>query len=241
MALGQKRMLNSRVWQNTGFCVLSDKAKLLYLGLITVADDDGRLRANSLLLKSQIFPLEEKITQEEIRKWVNEVKKTGLIDFYRVKNDFFIQHPNWHKYQSIRKDLYKQSNLPLNPLRPSNGRVTASLPSIGKVSINKESKDLALLYLKNIPEKDLDEWYQRFDCSKKALVSKGEQLFNYCKMHGKFYKDYKAMMLNALKKDFSERTQPPQARSKIVEKDGKFFAVMVDDVKNLSEKMKIKD
>lgn len=240
MALGQRRMLNTAVWQNTGFCQLSDKAKLLFIGLITVSDDDGRLKANSLLLRSQIFPLEDTITQPEIIKWLKEIKKTGLIDLYSVGKEYFIQHPNWHKYQSIRKDLYKPSNLPLNPLRKSNEGVTKSHPNSIQSKLSKESKILAAKYLRAIPEKDLEEWYKRFDVSKKQLISKGEQLYNYCKMHDKYYSDYKALMLNALKGDFDER-KDTAPKTKVVLKDGKAYAVMADEVKKVGESMRIKD
>lgn len=209
MALGQRRMLYTNVWQNSDFKKLSDKAKLLYIGLITVADDDGRLRANSLLLRSQIFPYDDQIKQEEIRKWLGEIQRGKLIDFYRVKTEYFIQHPHWHKYQSIRKDLYKPSDIPTNPLRKSNDAVTKSHHKLSKDKLSKDKEEeLATLYLGNIPEKDLDEFYQRFDCSKKAIISKGEVLLNYCKMHEKWYRNYKSFLLNALKGDFPERKEP---------------------------------
>ena len=60
-------------------------------------------------------------------------------------------------------------------------------------------------YLKKIPEEDLKEFYKRFDASEKAIRSKGEDLHNWCKINGKVKKDYKAFLLNALKKDFPER------------------------------------
>ena len=53
-----RRMIRTSLWQNEQFAKLSDKAKLLYIGTITIADDDGRLKGNSLILKGQIFPLD---------------------------------------------------------------------------------------------------------------------------------------------------------------------------------------
>lgn len=211
MALGQRRMLYTNLWQNMAFSELSDKAKLLYIGLITVADDDGRLRANSLLLRSQVFPYDEKITQQDIRKWLNEVKKGGLIDFYSIEGAYFIQHPNWHKYQSIRKELYKSSNIPPNPTQKKPIDDTKKPHKLSKVKLSKErEEENAKSYLLNLPELDLEQFYNRFDCSKKQIISKGEQLFNYCLMHERWYKNYKAFLLNAIKGDFPERKEPPR-------------------------------
>ena len=40
----------------------------------------------------------------------------------------------------------------------------------------------------------------------KDLKSKAESLFLYCKSKGRTYKDYRAFLLNALKKDFKEKS-----------------------------------
>lgn len=244
MALGQRRMINTSIWQNTGFAMLHDKAKLLYMGTITFADDDGRLRANSLLLKSQVFPFDEEITQLHVRKWLNIIAKTDLIEVYKVGNEYFIQHPHWEKYQSIRKDLYKPSNLPQNPSRKSNEAVTKSHPNISKDNISKEREaHHSMEYLKNLPTQDLFEFYKRFDCSKKALISKGEDLYNYCKAKGKRYSDYRAMLLNALKKDFQERRHDDKIRnSKLMEVDGVMKIVPFElqkGIEELHKKMKV--
>jgi len=237
-------MLNSSVWQNPEFAKLSDRAKLLYIGMITVADDDGRLRANSLLLRSQIFPFDEKITQMDVRKLINEVVRSKLIEFYNENSEYFVQHPNWQKHQYIRKDLYKPSKIPKNPLRKRNASVTGSLPSIDKSSIDKSSGEKlhhSLEYLKNIPVDDLFEWYKRFDCSKKALISKGEDLYNYCESKGKRYKNYKSFMLTAIKKDFDERKESdPRRNLKLVDDNGVMRMIpkeMQVDIKKLADKM----
>lgn len=248
-------MVYTNLWQNADFFKLSDRAKLLYIGLITVADDDGRFKANSLLLRSQIFPLDEKITQLDVRKWLNEVVRAGLVEVYRENSEYFGQHPNWHKYQSIRKDLYKQSKLPPNSSRKRHGSGSVSKDKLSKDKIREEA---SVEFLKSIPAIILDEWYFRFDCSKKALVSKGEELYNYVKSHGKerTYKDFKLMMLNALKKDFPERKEPP--RRYVRREDGTMCLVVdgpkietpeegsanpdvANEVKSLVDKMTIKN
>lgn len=213
MALGQRRMVYTNLWQNAEFSTLPDKAKLLYIGLITVADDDGRLRANSLLLRSQIFPLDETITQEDVRKWLNLIVRANLIEVYRENNEYFVQHPKWDKHQQIRKDLYKSSKLPPNPLRLRNEAVTKKYPKLSKVKLSKDKRESASLeYFKKLPQEDIDYFLKRFQISEKLLKSKAEDLLLYCNSHGRQYRNYRAFMLNSLKKDFQERkpVDPPK-------------------------------
>jgi len=84
----------------------------------------------------------------------------------------------------------------------------------------EEKKEKALSYLKEIPENDLEEMYNRFDCDKGAIKSKAESLMFYCQSKGRTYKNYHALLLNALKKDFPERKGEVKSR-KVVMIDGK--------------------
>jgi hypothetical protein len=138
MEKGQKRMLHIKIWQNEGFATMSAEARLIYIGLIILADDDGKLKGNSTLLRSQIFPFDEKMSLEKFKFLLKEVKKSKLIDIYCVNNEYFICHPNWNRYQYIRKDLYKPSIYPDNPLQSRNVSVTETLPKKRKEKERKE-------------------------------------------------------------------------------------------------------
>ena len=122
MANNQRRMIYAKIWTSEQFGKLSDKAKLLFVGSITLADDDGRLRGNPAYLRGQVFPYDESISVMEVLQFRNEVQKSGLIELYSVDECEYIQHPKWKEYQIIRKDLYKESSLPIR-----NGSVTKPL------------------------------------------------------------------------------------------------------------------
>lgn len=116
MANTQRRMLYTKLWTSEQFGQLTDKAKLLYIGSITLADDDGRLLGNPAYLRGQIFPYDEKLSVTETLQLRNEVEKSGLFSVYEAQNGSkkqeIITHPNWEEYQKIRKDLYKKSQYP---------------------------------------------------------------------------------------------------------------------------------
>lgn len=69
----------------------------------------------------------------------------------------------------------------------------------------KERPHASIAYLKEIPIEDIKEFTHRFEISEKGVRSKAEDLLLYCERKGKVYKNYKAFLLNAVKKDCKER------------------------------------
>jgi hypothetical protein len=67
-----------------------------------------------------------------------------------------------------------------------------------------------LSYLINIPEDDISEFTKFFECSPKDVRIKAEGLHDYCKSKGKTYKDYKALLRGALRRDFGVREVRPK-------------------------------
>lgn len=205
--MAQRRMIHEKMLENAEFGVLSPNAKLLYIFSIVLADDEGRLKANAISLRGRIFAFNPDIKDGDVRKYLNEIVKKRLVTWYKVENDFYIQHPNWYKYQILRSDRKKESTLP-----PPNDNQMTTKGDVSKRSKRSKRSNItaSLSYLKKIPDNDLDEFYNRFDCSRKAIISKAEDLVLWCDTNGKEKKNYKTFLLNALKKDFPERQEPPR-------------------------------
>jgi hypothetical protein len=140
MAQTQRRMIYSKIWSSAQFGKLSDKAKLLFIGSITLADDDGLLIGTPSYLRGQIFPFDEKISVSEALQFRNEIKNNGLFIVYSIDGIDYIEHPNWSIYQKIRKDLYKKSSLPYRNETVTKPLRKCSL-SKDKISKDKISKD----------------------------------------------------------------------------------------------------
>jgi hypothetical protein len=134
MAQNQRRMIYAKIWTSEQFSKLSDRAKLLYIGTLTLADDDGRLIANPAYLRGQIFTYDD-ISIGDVLNIRKEVEETKLIDVYKIEDKEYIEHPNWLKYQVIRGDLYHSSSLPNR-----NGTVTDTIQK-RDTSKDKISKD----------------------------------------------------------------------------------------------------
>lgn len=71
--------------------------------------------------------------------------------------------------------------------------------------INKEKVSASINYLKNIPKEDLKEFSDAYLVDFSGIIKKAQDLVNYCEMHGKRYKNYKALLRNAISKDFKVR------------------------------------
>lgn len=127
-------MIYTKIWTSEQFGKLSDRAKILYIGMITLSDDDGRLKGNPAYLRAQVFTYED-LALTEVVKLKEEIEKSKLIICYSIEGSDYIEHPNWTDYQVIRRDLYVPSSLPSR-----NGPVTKPLRK-SATSKDKISKD----------------------------------------------------------------------------------------------------
>lgn len=65
----------------------------------------------------------------------------------------------------------------------------------------KEKKETSLSFLKALPTDVTQDLSEKYHISPKGIQSKATDLLLYCKQKGKVYKDYKAFLENALRKD----------------------------------------
>ena len=157
-----RRMIASEIWRNEKFGYLSLPAKLLFIGMFSTADDDGRLKALPKYLKACIMPYEE-ITTEQVEKCRQECIDNGLVKLYKNGTSEYLYCYGWLEHQRVRKDLYKPSRLPppprnetekpkagtesaepvTEPLQERNGNVTKPYPSIVKYSIVKNKEKVS--------------------------------------------------------------------------------------------------
>jgi len=88
---------------------VSRDARLTFLELWTLADDAGRLRGNSRMLASLLFPYDDD-APALIDTWLEELTRENCIQRYQVGGDSYIQICNWLIHQKI--DHASQSKIP---------------------------------------------------------------------------------------------------------------------------------
>lgn len=91
-------------------------AMLGFTWLITHADVEGRTDGDPELVKSLIFPRQREISVEDVERFIRQWVDAGMIDWYEVDGEKFIQFLNFEKHQvGIRRDKEPVSNIPENP------------------------------------------------------------------------------------------------------------------------------
>lgn len=94
-----RRMLDSVIWHNEKFAVMPPMARLLAIGIINHADDQGRNKANPIYLRSQILPYDD-VTGEQIANWLTMIASNETIMLYQVVGKDYYQILNWWTYQA---------------------------------------------------------------------------------------------------------------------------------------------
>lgn len=99
--MARYRTVKPEFWSSAQVMECSRDARLLFIGIWNFADDHGRLPTSERSLKAQILP-GDMISVEDIRRWIDELSTTGLIDVYDVDNKEYLQVTGWH-HQKIDK------------------------------------------------------------------------------------------------------------------------------------------
>ena len=93
-------MIDPNFWESEDVSRLSIFSRLLFIGLISNADDEGRGKANSIFLKSVIFPYDN-IRIIEVDKALSEISHNTSIDFYELDGNKYYAFKNWSKWQNV--------------------------------------------------------------------------------------------------------------------------------------------
>lgn len=96
------RSIKPELPQSESMGKISRNARLLFILMWTLADDEGRLRGNSRMLASLLFPYDDD-APELIDAWVFELIEEQCIVVYKVGAATYVQICNWLIHQKIDK------------------------------------------------------------------------------------------------------------------------------------------
>ena len=103
-------MVDPSIWTSTSFLRLTVRQRLLFIGLISNSDDEGKQSGDLRAIKARVFP-SDTISLTKIECDLNEIEKTNqMILQYEVNNEPYIKLPKWLIYQRI--DRPSASQLP---------------------------------------------------------------------------------------------------------------------------------
>lgn len=107
--MGRIRSIKPEFPQSESIGRLSRDARLLFIQLWTLADDEGRLRGASPLLASLLYPYDQE-APGLIDLWMSELESESHIVRYKNGKSSYVQILNWGDHQKI--DRPGKSKLP---------------------------------------------------------------------------------------------------------------------------------
>ena len=99
----RRRMIDPNIWQSEDFSKLSTLAKLIFIGMFSLADDEGKGRGKPVYLKSVLFPYDDTMRLIDVEKTLSEISSNMSVTFYSHDgNEYYIMN-NWKKWQTVDK------------------------------------------------------------------------------------------------------------------------------------------
>ncbi len=114
---------------------VSRDARLLFIQLWTLCDDEGRTRAASRMLASLLYPYDDD-APELIDGWLAELEREKCVVRYRVDGQTYLQICNWLIHQKIDKP--SKSRIP--PLNDGSVIIREDSPNLREDSPNPRER-----------------------------------------------------------------------------------------------------
>lgn len=100
--MGRIRTIKPEFPQSESMGSISRDARLCFILLWTLADDSGRLRGNSRMLASLLYPYDNDVPKL-IESWLSELERQKCIVRYQVDGGSYVEICNWLIHQKIDK------------------------------------------------------------------------------------------------------------------------------------------
>ncbi len=210
---------------------LSANAKLLYGEITALCNEKGYCWSNNRYF-SDLY----QTTERTVQRWLMGLTKENFIkieDGDSQKRKIFI---NGHDKNVIVTPT-KMSGQPRQKCHGNHDKNVVYNNTVNNTTNNTEK---SASFLNDLPIEVMEEFKQKFNVSERQLKSKAEDLFNYCESHGKRYKNYKAFLKNAVKKDFGERLPDDQAKIEAIKATQAKYQGSSGFANQLKDKFKIK-
>ncbi len=96
------RSLKPEAWADEKVGVLSRDARLLFVGLLTMADDEGRLRALPAAILGHCYPY-DRDAPKLLDRWIAELVASGIVVAYEHDSFPYLAFRNWARHQRINR------------------------------------------------------------------------------------------------------------------------------------------
>lgn len=145
------RTLKPEMWSSPQVMNLSANARLLFIGLITQSDDEGRGTADARRLKATVFPGDE-CTLDQVRGWLAECAEQRLVTIYEAdEHGALYELPTWRQHQSIdrpKPSVYPSSTIDRRLIDDESTEDREGSEGKGREHIRQTSDDVQRVFSK---------------------------------------------------------------------------------------------
>lgn len=125
--MARRRLIDPSMWQSGHFKRLGLRQRLLWIGVVTLADDEGKLKGEAAVIRAGIFPFDDGVSAKVVEEDLQTLQKEGLIERYTVSGDLYIRIGKWAKYQ--KPSHPSPSKIPDPPPVKNSGGIPEPLPN----------------------------------------------------------------------------------------------------------------
>lgn len=112
--MARKRMIDPSIWTDEGMALLSDRQRLLYIGLFSNADDHGKLSGSALAIQMMLPVVYIGCSRDEVEQDLAALTAVmRQVVRYEVDGRLYICIRNWHEWQKVPKP--QDSSIPDPP------------------------------------------------------------------------------------------------------------------------------
>lgn len=186
---------------------LSWKAKGLYAYLFS-KPDDWDFSSNRIIIESADG-------RSAIMAALRELETCGYLVRNKLPNgkmDYFLKHSTLSQENELRVAEPKSENCTMRKLHSAETELITNIVQCTNIDKTHTKTDtgvdpaLNLEYLLKIPEEDIKMLMEKSSATSDQITSKGEDLHDYCSARSKRYKNYRAFLRNAIKRDYPKNT-----------------------------------
>jgi hypothetical protein len=96
------RTIKPGLWSDAQVVSLSHDARLLLIGLISMADDEGRFVATVAAIRGYVYPFDN-VSDAYVRRLRDEIARTKIITVYNADGLELGAFPNYLRHQRINR------------------------------------------------------------------------------------------------------------------------------------------
>lgn len=143
--MARKRMLDPNIWVSEDMAMLSIFARLMFIGMISNADDEGKGRANIAYLKSTIFPYDEDISTRKVNEALKAISEHCSVEIYEVDGKQYYRFKNWKSWQKVEKPSPSQIPNPPQSFGEHSGNNRGKFGDESRLIRKEENKNIIYL------------------------------------------------------------------------------------------------